>query len=219
MRATVIAVLLAAAGVLITGGSSVAASENSYSLTEALKITEKLMDRVRAFEGSESKRRYLFCSSCTDWFGQLSITGSERKEALIAHTEILAGGRFRVRLPKGQSVNTRYGTKKTGGPLTGWLVRDVKWTQRTEKIPGFDAYIVHSFGRKRGAQTRPLGCDRNYRNTAPSDLFNTGFNGFLTGQKRGVCGYGVVDQRYGYDAPRRSSSGQRGGMEGPGGVR
>ena len=207
MRATVIAVMLAAAGVLITGGSSGAASENSYSLTEALKITEKVLDHFVNFQRSESNRRRLPCSSCRDWYGSLTITGSEWKEALIAHTEILAGGRFRVRLPKGQSVNTRYGTKKTGGPLTGVFVRDVRWTERTEKIPGFDAYVTNRFGRKRGDVTRPRGCDRNYRNTAPSDLFNTGFNALLTGEKRGVCGYGVVDQRYGYDPPRRSATG------------
>ena len=216
---TVIAVMLATAGVLITGGSeSIAASENSYSLTEALKITEKVVDRFGTFQTIESNRRHLPCNGCRDWYGRLTITGSEWKEALIAHTEILAGGRFRVRLPNGQSVNTRYGTKKTGGPLTGWLVRDVRWTQRTEKIPGFDAYITHTFAKKRNSVTRPIGCNANYRNTDPSDLFNMGFNAFLSGQKNGGCGYGAVDARFGYSPPRPSRGGTRGGMEGGGGI-
>ena len=216
MRATVIAAMLAAAAVLITSGSEPVAA-NEYSLMDALKITEKLMDRFRGFARVERGRRHLPCNGCDDWYGSLTITGAEWKEALIAHTEIV-GSSFRVNLPKG-SIDTTMGVSETGTWPFGSLVADVLWTKRSEKIPGFNAYTTHFFGKKRGWAISPPGCASVYLQTAPSDLFEQGFNSYLSGARNGGnCGYGPVDGYYGYRPPRREPSRERGGMEGRGGV-
>ena len=78
-------------------------------------------------------------------------------------------------------------------------------TRRSEKVPGYDAYVVHVFGHQRGREIQPQGCADYHTSTAPSTLLSRGLTAYSRGAPNGQCRYGVGNIGYEPPPPRRRS--------------